>query len=176
VYRSIRPPIAQWHLVATRLGKQSPPTPTLRLNLTHEMAFRADTLTDCDWGAHFNAGCGVSTNKAKSYGPDFNAAGGGIYAMERTPTEIKVWFWPRKVHFMSLFPVSIPFFRLLTNVQDDSAPLEVVAPRSNVIETSKWGTPIARFTNSKCDIASKFGLENVIINLTFCAYLLHQIL
>ena len=34
-------------------------------------------------------------NKPNSYGPSFNNIGGGFYAMERTSTSIKVWFWPR---------------------------------------------------------------------------------
>jgi hypothetical protein len=59
---------------------------------------RKDKQTDCDWLANFNAGCGVSTDEPNSYGPDFNAAG-GIYALERTPTEIKAWFWSRCVRF-----------------------------------------------------------------------------
>lgn len=40
-------------------------------------------------------GCGVSAPTANSYGPSFNAIGGGFYAMERTTTFIKVWFFPR---------------------------------------------------------------------------------
>ena len=67
-------------------------------------------------------------------------------------------------------------FRLLTNVQEidtGGAPPGLTVPGFPFIETSLWGTPVARFTNSKCDIAHKFGPENVIINLTFCAYLPH---
>ena len=67
-------------------------------------------------------------------------------------------------------------FRLLTNIQEINTgrvPSGVTDPGSPSIETSQWGTPVARFTNSRCDIARKFGPENVIINLTFCAYLLH---
>ena len=32
---------------------------------------------------------------SNSYGPAFNSAGGGWYAMERTDSFIKVWFWTR---------------------------------------------------------------------------------
>lgn len=34
-------------------------------------------------------------NKANSYGPAFNSAGGGWYAMERTNQHINVYFWSR---------------------------------------------------------------------------------
>ena len=42
-----------------------------------------------------NAGCGVRSTASNSYGPAFNSAGGGWYAMERTDSFIKVWFWSR---------------------------------------------------------------------------------
>ena len=51
--------------------------------------------TDCNAADNSNAGCGVQVNKANSYGPPFNSAGGGWYAMERTDSFIKVWFWTR---------------------------------------------------------------------------------
>jgi len=133
----------------------SPNSITLHTTATCTMApgrdqTGVDRLTDCDWRANDNAGCGVSTQKPNSYGPDFNAAGGGIYALERTPTEIKVWFWSRE------------------EIDTGRAPSGVTVPGSPSVETSQWGTPVARFTNSRCDIARKFGPENVIINLTFC--------
>jgi hypothetical protein len=66
--------------------------------------------------------------------------------MERTSTYIKVWFWPRN-------SATVP-----AQVKSGASP----------IDTSTWGTPFAAFVNSGCDIASKFGPENIIINLTFC--------
>ncbi|KAG5643438.1 hypothetical protein DXG03_000911 [Asterophora parasitica] len=50
---------------------------------------------NCDANANDNSGCGVTLNTDLSYGPQFNAAGGGWYATERTPNFIKVWFWSR---------------------------------------------------------------------------------
>ena len=50
---------------------------------------------NCDTAATGNAGCGVTAPTANSYGPSFNSAGGGWYAMERTNSFIKVWFWTR---------------------------------------------------------------------------------
>ena len=53
------------------------------------------TVNNCDVNTDGNTGCGVQAPTANSYGPSFNAIGGGIYAMERTSTFIKVWFFPR---------------------------------------------------------------------------------
>ena len=53
------------------------------------------TVNDCDVNTDGNSGCGVQAPTANSYGPSFNSAGGGIYAMERTTDFIKVWFWSR---------------------------------------------------------------------------------
>ena len=50
---------------------------------------------NCDVAATGNAGCGVQVTAPNSYGPAFNNAGGGFYAMERTNSFIKVWFWSR---------------------------------------------------------------------------------
>ena len=37
----------------------------------------------------------MHATKKNSYGPQFNAVGGGWYAMERTEQHIKVWYWLR---------------------------------------------------------------------------------
>ena len=50
---------------------------------------------DCDVNANGNQGCGVNAPGANSYGPSFNQNGGGWYAMERTNSFIRVFFWPR---------------------------------------------------------------------------------
>ncbi|QRW04897.1 glycoside hydrolase family 16 protein [Ceratobasidium sp. AG-Ba] len=104
------------------------------------------TGTDCNWQVNGNAGCGVKAPTTNSYGPAFNANGGGWYVMERTTTYIKVWFWPRN-------SATVP---------------AVVKSGASSIDTSTFGTPFASFVNSSCDIASHFGPENIVINLTFC--------
>ncbi|KAG8835534.1 hypothetical protein FRC17_002763 [Serendipita sp. 399] len=103
--------------------------------------------TDCYWLTNGNSGCGVISENGNSYGPPFNSVGGGWYAMERTPTFIKVWFWPRN---------------------DASVPADVKTLGQSVINTDSWGVPSAFFPNTQCDISSKFGGHNIIINLTFC--------
>ncbi|KIJ63545.1 glycoside hydrolase family 16 protein [Hydnomerulius pinastri MD-312] len=102
--------------------------------------------TNCDVNETNNSGCGVAINDSKSYGPAFNGAGGGWYAIERTSTFIKIYFWERG---------------------STSVPSDVKTPGSTV-NTSNWGTPAAYFPNTDCDLSSHFGPHNIIINLTFC--------
>nr|VWO94484.1 Mixed-linked glucanase [Ganoderma boninense] len=104
------------------------------------------TGTNCDTAATNNAGCGVQAPQSASYGPPFNSAGGGWYAMERTDTSIKVWYWLRNAG----------------NVPSD------VRNGASTINTSNWGEPVADFPNTDCDITEHFGAHNLIINLTFC--------
>ncbi|PIL25507.1 hypothetical protein GSI_12432 [Ganoderma sinense ZZ0214-1] len=51
--------------------------------------------TNCDVAANGNSGCSVLDKNANSYGLAFNNNGGGFYAMERSNSGVKVWFWPR---------------------------------------------------------------------------------
>ncbi|KAJ7349959.1 endo-beta-glucanase [Mycena albidolilacea] len=101
---------------------------------------------DCDTAVAGNAGCGVKLSQATSYGPAFNANGGGWYATERTNSFISVWFWPRN---------------------DPAVPADVKAGGGSV-DTDNWGTPSATFPSTTCDIEEHFAAHNIIINLTFC--------
>ena len=100
----------------------------------------------CDVAATGNGGCGVSSNDAKSYGPAFNKAGGGFYAMERSDAGVKIWFWRRS---------------------SCKVPSEVLSGAKE-INTDKWGTPFAAFPSDSCDMESHFGPHSIIINLTLC--------
>ncbi|RPD81602.1 2 beta-glucanase [Lentinus tigrinus ALCF2SS1-7] len=102
--------------------------------------------TDCDTNVNGNQGCAVKAPTANSYGKSFNAAGGGYYAMERTTSFIKIWFWSRN---------------------DGSVPADVKTAGSSV-NTDDWGEPAALFVSDTCDIPSHFGSHNIIINLTLC--------
>ncbi|KZV69997.1 glycoside hydrolase family 16 protein [Peniophora sp. CONT] len=91
-------------------------------------------------------GCSVSSGKgANSYGPSFNANGGGWYAMERTANFVKIWFWPR----------------------GSSVPSDVNAGAAS-INTDNWGTPDSYFPSTSCDIDVEFGPHWLTIDLTFC--------
>ncbi|KAF7297132.1 Glycoside hydrolase family 16 protein [Mycena indigotica] len=101
---------------------------------------------DCNTAINGNTGCGVRAPTANSYGPSFNAGGGGWYAIERTTTFINVWFWPRGA----------------TNVPAD------VRSGGTSVNTAGWGTPTANFPNTSCNFPQFFSANNIIINLTFC--------
>ena len=71
------------------------PSPTLHPLTMFWISFRRSLATNCDWSVNYNAGCGVASQRAESYGPTFNAAGGGIYVLERTTRFIRVFFFSR---------------------------------------------------------------------------------
>ncbi|KAI0733956.1 endo-1,3(4)-beta-glucanase-like protein [Fomitopsis betulina] len=102
--------------------------------------------TDCDVNTDGNDGCGVENPTTNSFGPDFNAAGGGWYAMQRTSTDVSVWFWSRT---------------------DSDVPTDVSSGASSV-DTDNWGTPVAYFPNTDCDLASVFSANNIIFDITLC--------
>ncbi|KJA15431.1 glycoside hydrolase family 16 protein [Hypholoma sublateritium FD-334 SS-4] len=104
------------------------------------------TQLDCDTAVNGNAGCGVHFPTTNSYGPPFNAAGGGWFAVERTNTYINIWFWSRK---------------------DPAVPLEVKFGAA-LVDTSRWGLPTASFPDTSCDIPDFFQENNIIINITLC--------
>ncbi|KAI5122150.1 hypothetical protein M0805_000797 [Coniferiporia weirii] len=103
-------------------------------------------LNNCDTNVNGNSGCGVQNNKPNNYGPGFNAAGGGWYALERTNSYIRVFFWGRN---------------------DKTVPASV-SQGLPIVDTSLWGEPYALFPDTDCDLASHFSGNNIIINLTFC--------
>jgi hypothetical protein len=119
-----------------------------RLNADDDLLRSTSKQLDCNSAVNGNAGCGVAAKSALSYGPAFNKAGGGWYVLERTPTELRVWFWSRG---------------------DGSVPADVKNGAPNV-DTSKFGTPSADFPSTSCDIKSHFGAHNIIINLTLCEF------
>jgi hypothetical protein len=93
-----------------------------------------------------------SSHAFPSYGTPFNAARGGIYALELTPLAISVWFIPRTSPLHStLFPTPA----------DSTFQLTTLSP-------SSFGTPIARFAGPSCDIAQKFRNLKIVFDTTFC--------
>ncbi|KAF7329566.1 Glycoside hydrolase family 16 protein [Mycena kentingensis (nom. inval.)] len=97
-------------------------------------------------------GCGVrAPHNQWSYGPTFNNAGGGWYALERTSTFINVWFWSRNA----------------TSPTGKSVPADV-RTAGTTVNTTAWGTPTANFPHTSCDFPTFFDANTIIINLTFC--------
>ncbi|KAL9110765.1 MAG: hypothetical protein Q9227_004757 [Pyrenula ochraceoflavens] len=105
--------------------------------------FSGTTLaTDCQG----NMGCGISDNTPGNFGPAFNAAGGGIYAMEWTSQAIKVWFFGRN---------------------DTQIPSDL-ASTSSQPNPSQWGTPKAAWTSDACNIDDHFKDMQIIFNTALC--------
>ena len=104
--------------------------------------------TNCDVDATGNAGCSVLDTRSNSFGVNFNSNGGGFFAMERSSSGVKVWFWPRHT----------------------STPSDVLNGATSV-NTANWGTPMAHFPSTSCNMASHFGPHNIVINLSLCTCL-----
>jgi len=97
---------------------------------------------NCDVVATGNAGCGVKVNSGGSYGSGFNSQGGGVYAMERTDSDIRIWYFAKN------------------NVPSDL--------RSANPNPCGWGAPVADFPlGGNCN-KNHFGAHNIVFDITFC--------
>ncbi|KAF8152572.1 glycoside hydrolase family 16 protein [Crassisporium funariophilum] len=133
------------------VNDQAPNAATLHTTAGCTMpASRAQSGTsgqlDCNWQVNGNTGCGVKFPTAQSYGPSFNSNGGGWFAIERTTTYIKVWFWARN---------------------NANVPAEVKNGAAST-NPNNWGVATAYFPNTSCNIPQFFAEHNIIINLTLC--------
>ncbi|KAG5978299.1 hypothetical protein E4U55_006282 [Claviceps digitariae] len=97
----------------------------------------------CDVDAQ-NVGCGydVPASDTSSYGDAFNAAGGGVYAMEWDSDHIKIWHFGRS-----------------------QIPRDIKSKKPNPDE---WGLPHAIFGGDSCDLGTHFKTMNLVINTNFC--------
>ncbi|KAI9924860.1 hypothetical protein ASPWEDRAFT_740224 [Aspergillus wentii DTO 134E9] len=91
-----------------------------------------------------NAGCGVQ-GTPDTYGEELNDNGGGVYALELRNAGIRAWFFPR---------------HLIPNDIANSTP-----------DPSTWGTALADFPNTHCDISSHFSNQSIIANIDLCGEL-----
>ncbi|KAF2149354.1 glycoside hydrolase family 16 protein [Myriangium duriaei CBS 260.36] len=87
-------------------------------------------------------GCSSSDPRTNSYGSGFNAQGGGVYAVDWTSADIRVWFFPR-----SAIPASIS--------------------SGNPNPQADFGTPTAVFGGS-CNIDAMFFDMAIVFDTTFC--------
>ncbi|KAF5370816.1 hypothetical protein D9758_001861 [Tetrapyrgos nigripes] len=105
--------------------------------------------TDCDSAVNYNQGCGVSSSNPRSYGPGFNACGGGWYVMERSDIGVKIWFFSR--------------------CEVASVPLEVQSLYSPTISTLAWPQPDAFFPfGENCSYNDHFDPHSIIFDTTLC--------
>ena len=104
---------------------------------------------DCYNGTDQNAGCGVA-GAPSTFGPAFNAGGGGVYAAEVRRDGIRAWFFSR-AHVPS--DVS----GALAPPGGDAHP-----------DPSGWGEALADFPSTHCDVGSHFRNMSVIVDIDLC--------
>ncbi|KAF9484920.1 glycoside hydrolase family 16 protein [Pholiota conissans] len=98
--------------------------------------------TNCDGNVNSNSGCDITEWSQASYGPFFEAQGGGILAMKWDENDISVW---------SFFRAAIP------NDVTQGTP-----------NPSLWGPPSAMLKNTQCDIPKFFANHQIVFDITFC--------
>jgi len=91
-----------------------------------------------------NAGCGFSDPDTASYGQGFNDAGGAVIAMDWQTSGIRIWRFGRN---------EIP------------SDLQGSATKPN---PNNWGTPVAAWSSSSCNIANEVKKHNIIFDITLC--------
>ncbi|TQS32179.1 hypothetical protein Golomagni_07512, partial [Golovinomyces magnicellulatus] len=99
--------------------------------------------SNCDIGQQ-NIGCGYTPTSqgASSYGDGFNAAGGGIYAMQWDDEHIRVWHFPR-----------------------DEIPADIEQKNP---DPESWGKPVAAFGGDSCKVDNYFRDMSIVLNINFC--------
>jgi hypothetical protein len=95
----------------------------------------------CDHSVNNNLGCAVTGPKA-SFGSDLNAAGGGVMAMEWRDEGIRMWQFGRN---------TIP-----SDITQKSP------------DPSAWGSAMADFPNTACNIGSFIKNQSLILNINVC--------
>ncbi|OCH96185.1 glycoside hydrolase family 16 protein [Obba rivulosa] len=97
---------------------------------------------DCNGSDNDNSGCGVTEWSRASYGPTFDAQGGGVFAMKWDEDGIAVW----------------SFYRA-------AVPQDVVDGQPT---PSTWGDPVAVLLPGGCDPITNFVNHSIIFDITFC--------
>jgi len=96
---------------------------------------------DCYNNTNSNSGCVVESEPA-GFGAVYNAAGGGVVAMELRKAGIRIW----------------QFGRL-------AIPSDVFSGSPN---PHGWPTPVADYPNTDCDISKHFRNQSIIANIDLC--------
>ncbi|KAM5374913.1 hypothetical protein ACJZ2D_006257 [Fusarium nematophilum] len=102
---------------------------------------------NCDHEKNDNAGCGVQS-ETDGYGAGFNGNGGGIMAMEWRGEGIRMWQFGR-----------------------DEIPSDIEGKNPN---PSSWGTALADFPNTDCNIGSHFKNNSIVVNIDLCGDLVYS--
>ncbi|GAA5893535.1 hypothetical protein JCM8208_000824 [Rhodotorula glutinis] len=114
----------------------------VNLQETNQVAMHTLTFNNCDHGVEANKGCTYVDPRNASYGADFAAGGGGVYAAELASDGISVWFFARA---------------------DIPADLSGSTP-----DPTTWGRPMAYYPSSTCSINQFFAPQQLTINIALC--------
>ncbi|OCL08148.1 glycoside hydrolase family 16 protein [Glonium stellatum] len=87
------------------------------------------------------SGCGV-TNAAGTFGDEFNAHGGGVWALQLESDAVRIFFFPRA-----------------------EIPADLASGNPN---PAGWGNAVLDFEPSNCDIAEAWSVLEIVFNITFC--------
>ncbi|KAK2748498.1 hypothetical protein FQN57_000631 [Myotisia sp. PD_48] len=87
-------------------------------------------------------GCTILADDPSSFNSGMNYVGGGVYATEWTPDDIKIWYFPR-----------------VGGIPSD---IETGHP-----DPFSWGTPVGLFTGN-CSFDKSFRDMQIIFDITFC--------
>ena len=107
----------------------------------------------CDGTINNNAGCGVTEWSRASYGPIFDAQGGGVFAMKWDDEGIAVCeHISYLTSSMSPQPRAGSFYRA-------AVPNDV---QSGQPDPSSWGTPVAMLDPDGCDPITNFVNHSIV--------------
>ncbi|EJC98440.1 uncharacterized protein FOMMEDRAFT_96314 [Fomitiporia mediterranea MF3/22] len=101
--------------------------------------------TDCSYLLNGNQGCVTSDPQPSSYGEAFAKAGGGIYVTEFAESGVSIWFFNRS-----------------------SIPASLQGQNVTTFDTATFGTPVANWPNSGCNIEEFFKPQNLVFDITLC--------
>lgn len=117
--------------------------PTSDSAISASKAFSGNVLsTNCASSKSDNTGCAFSDPDPSSFGQGFNEAGGGVFAHLWNQDGIKIWHFKRS-----------------------SIPQDITSGKP---DPSTWPTPVAFWSNDKCDMASHFIDHSLVIDTTLC--------
>ncbi|KAI1438822.1 concanavalin A-like lectin/glucanase domain-containing protein [Xylaria sp. CBS 124048] len=97
--------------------------------------------TNCFNGTDNNAGCGVG-GPASTFGAGFNAAQGGVMALEWRAQGIRMWQFAR-----------------------DAIPADI---RAKQPDPTTWGEAAADFPDTACDVGAHFRNQSIIVDIDLC--------
>ncbi|EMD39259.1 glycoside hydrolase family 16 protein [Gelatoporia subvermispora B] len=112
------------------------------LNSTIQTLNSSITNIHCASSPGDDPGCSYGLTDPRTFGHEFNMQAGGVYALEWQDSGMTFWFFSR-----------------------DDIPCDIT---DGAPDPTSWGTPVAVFPNTGCDMASHFFNQSLVIDTTLC--------